>query len=138
MFAYLDILSQDIHQKLGCGKIKGAQVLGQMTINSFISTEDIKQVVDKKFNQNSKIRRFHSSVNWKSLPIIRISCYSEISLKLLLEGIDIFGKHYNCEQYKKPVIRYSIAETKYGTETLIIIAEWVSYLKILLINMAFT
>ena len=63
LFAYLDILSQDIHQKLVCGKIKGVQVLGQMTINPFISTEDIKQVVDKKFNQNSKIRRFHSSVN---------------------------------------------------------------------------
>ena len=35
-------------------------------INPFISNEDIKQFVDKKFNQNSKIRRFHSSVNWKS------------------------------------------------------------------------
>ena len=37
-------------------------------INPFISTEDIKQVVDKKFNQNSKIRKFHSSVNRKPLP----------------------------------------------------------------------
>ena len=75
-------------------------------INPFISTEDIKQVVDKKFNQNSKIRRFHSSVNRKPLPIISISCHSEINSKLLIEGVDIFGKHCNCEQYKKPVIRY--------------------------------
>ena len=74
-------------------------------INPFISTEDIKQVVDKKFNQNSKIRRFHSSVNRKPLPIISISCHSEISSKLLIDGIYIFGKHYNCEQYKKLVIR---------------------------------
>ena len=75
-------------------------------INPFISTEDIKQFVDKKFNQNSKIRRFHSSVNRKPLPIISISCHSEINSKLLIEGVDIFGKHCNCEQYKKPVIRY--------------------------------
>ena len=61
-------------------------------INPFISTEDIKQVVDKKFNQNSKIRRFLSSVNRKPLPIISISCHSEISSKLLIERIDIFGK----------------------------------------------
>ena len=61
--------------------------------------------MDKKFNQNSKIRRFHSSVSQKPLPIISISCHSEISSKLLIEGIDIFDKHYNCEQYKKPVIR---------------------------------
>ena len=72
-------------------------------INPFISTEDIKQFVDKKFNQNSKIRRFRSSVNRKPLPIISISCHSEINSKLLIEGVDIFG---NCEQYKKPVIRY--------------------------------
>ena len=71
-------------------------------INPFTSTADIKQFVDKKFNQNSKIRRFHSSVNQKPLLIIRISCHSEISSKLLIEGIDIFN---NCEQYKKPVIR---------------------------------
>ena len=58
-------------------------------INPFISTEDIKQVVYKKFNQNSKIRRFHSSVNRKPLPIISISCHSEISSKLLIDGIDI-------------------------------------------------
>ena len=32
-------------------------------INPFISTVDIKQTVDKKFNQSSKIRRFDSSVN---------------------------------------------------------------------------
>ena len=32
-------------------------------INPFISTEDIKQIVDKKFNPSSKIRRFDSSVN---------------------------------------------------------------------------
>ena len=75
-------------------------------INPFISTEDIKQVVDKKFNQNSKIRRFLSSVNRKPLPIISISCHSEISSKLLIDRIDIFGKHYNCEQYKKTVIHY--------------------------------
>ena len=53
-------------------------------INPFISTEDIKQVVDKKFNQNSKIRRFHSSVNRKLLPVISIPCHSEISSKLLI------------------------------------------------------
>ena len=75
-------------------------------INPFISTEDIKQVVDKKFNQNSKIWRFHSFVNQKPLPIISISCHSGISSKLLIEGVDIFGKHCNCEQYKKPVIRF--------------------------------
>ena len=71
-------------------------------MNPFTSTADIKQFVDRKFNQNSKIRRFHSSVNRKPLLIIRISCHSEISSKLLIEGIDIFN---NCEQYKKPVIR---------------------------------
>ena len=32
-------------------------------INPFISTVDIKQTVDKKFSQSSKIRRFDSSVN---------------------------------------------------------------------------
>ena len=74
-------------------------------INPFISTENIKQIVDGKFNQNSKIRRFHSSINRKPLPIISISCYSEISSNLLTEGIDIFGKHYHCEQFKKPCIR---------------------------------
>ena len=74
-------------------------------INPCISTEDIKQFVDKKRNQNSKIRRFHSSVNRKPQPIISTSCHSEISSKLLIEGIDSFGKHYNCERYKKPVIR---------------------------------
>ena len=40
MFAYLDILLQDIHQKLGCGKIKGAQVLGQMTIQNVYDDDD--------------------------------------------------------------------------------------------------
>ena len=74
-------------------------------INPFISTEDIKQFLDKKFNQNSKIKRFHSSVNQKPLPIISISCHSEINSKLLIEVIDIFGKKYNCEQYKKSAIR---------------------------------
>ena len=74
-------------------------------INPCISTEDIKQFVDKKRNQNSKIRRFHSSVNRKPQPIISTSCHSEISSKLLIEGIDSFGKHYNCERYKKPAIR---------------------------------
>ena len=53
-------------------------------INLFISTKDIKQFVDKKFNQNWKIRRFHSSVDQKPLPIISISCHSEISSKLLI------------------------------------------------------
>ena len=74
-------------------------------INLFISSKDIK-FVDKKFNQNWKIRRFHSSVDQKPLPIISISCHSEISSKLLIERIDIFGKHYNYEQYKKTVIHY--------------------------------
>ena len=53
-------------------------------INPFNSTEDIKQVVNKKFYQNSKIRRFHSSVNRKLLPVISIPCHSEISSKLLI------------------------------------------------------
>ena len=60
--------------------------------------------MDKNFNQNSKIRRFPSPVNRKPLPIISISCHSEINSKLLIEGIDIFVKHYNCEQYQKHVI----------------------------------
>ena len=74
------------------------------TINPFISTEDIKQFVDRK-NQNSKIRRTDSSVNRKPLPIISISCHSEISSNLLTKGIDIFEEHCYCEQCKKPVIR---------------------------------
>ena len=60
--------------------------------------------MDRKFNQNSKIRRFHSSVNRKSLPIISISCNSKYNSNLLTEGIDVFRKHYHCEHYKKPAI----------------------------------
>ena len=74
-------------------------------INPLISTDDIKQFVDRKFNQNSNIRRFHSFLNRKPLPIITISCHFEISSNLLTEGIDVFRKPYHCEQYKKPVFR---------------------------------
>ena len=69
-------------------------------INPLISTKDIKQFLDRKFNQNSKSIRFHSSVKQKPLPIIRISCHSEISSNLLTESIDIFGKHYHCDNTK--------------------------------------
>ena len=78
----------------------------KININLCISTEDIKQFVDRKCNQNLKIKRFYLSVNRKPIPIISISCYFESNSVLLTEGIDIFETHYHCKKYKKSVFHF--------------------------------
>ena len=72
-------------------------------IESFISlrelTSSLQQIVQGRFY----VRRFFSTRTRKPLPIICVTCESTTCDNFLHTGIELFGSHFNCEKYIKPV-----------------------------------
>ena len=68
------------------------------------SQEDIQANLSDKYKKSFEVKRFHSRINKKPLPIILIITENSLHVKTA-DKIQIFGKDYLCETYKKPLVR---------------------------------
>lgn len=64
-------------------------------------TSSLQQIIQGKFY----LRRFHSSLTRKPLPIVCVTCESSTCDNILKTGVELFGLHFNCENYIKPIVR---------------------------------
>ena len=110
--ADIDILEQElnnIYPGTICNPPKSQLNIKKVIIKNIepnIQLEDLTNEIKTTFPDCTKIRRFHSAITHKPLPIICITCTTADTYeKLIQEGVQIFNNKYKCEIYRKPVIR---------------------------------
>ena len=70
-----------------------------------IPAQEIKQNIEEVYQITIQIKRYHSSLTKRPLPIICITYTGDTYPNFLSEDIRIFNKSYKCQHYNKPVIR---------------------------------
>ena len=70
-----------------------------------IPTQEVKQNMEEAYQTTIQIKRYHSSLTKRLLPIICITFKGNTYPNFLSEDIRIFNKSYKCQPYNKPAIR---------------------------------
>ena len=70
-----------------------------------IPTQETKQNIEEAHQTTIQIKRYHSSLTKRPLPIICITLKGDTFSNFFSEGIRIFNKSYKYQPYNKPAIR---------------------------------
>ena len=70
-----------------------------------IPTQEIKQNIEEAHQTTIQIKRYHSSLTKRPLPIICITFKGDTFSNFFSEDIRIFNKSYKYQPYNKPAIR---------------------------------
>ena len=73
-------------------------------IDPSISNKNLTSSLQKTIQGKFYLRRFHSSRTRKPLPIVCVTCESSACDNILKTGVELFGSHFNCENYIKPIV----------------------------------